>query len=80
MIQSSKLNTQHLEDFPSLLISDADPLIIILAVDYNQQTDTLTGTVVQCDDKFKHGLGYTSITWNAGHFSKYSGIITLKNK
>lgn len=80
MIQSNRLNTDHLEDFPSLLISDSDPIIVILATDYNQQTGNLTGNVVQCDSKYKYGLGYHSTIFNADHFSKYTGTITLKNK
>lgn len=80
MIESKKLNTDHLEDFPALLISDSDPIIIILAVNYNQQTGNIAGTVVQCDSKYKYGIGYTSTVWNADNFSKYTGTITLKNK
>lgn len=80
MIESVKLSTEHLEDFPSLLISDSDPIIVILAVGYNQQTGNMTGTVVQCDAKYKYGIGYTSTVWNADNFGKYTGTITLKNK
>lgn len=80
MIQSNKTNTEHLEDFPSLLISDSDPIIVILATDYNQQTGNITGFVVDCNEKYKFGLGYYSTVWNALNFSKYTGTITLKNK
>lgn len=80
MIESKKLNTDHLEDFPALLIADSDPIIVILATDYNQQTGNISGTVIQCDSKYKYGLGYTSTIFNADHFSKYTGTITLKNK
>ena len=80
MVESKKLNADHLEDFPALLISDSDPIIVILATDYNPQTGNITGSVVQCDSKYKYGIGYHSTIFIADHFSKYTGTITLKNK
>lgn len=78
MINSSILEFEPTELYPCIMTSKSEPYIYLLAT--GEHSGNVIGTVISCDDKYEHGIGYNSRNWIKENFVLYNGIVKLKNK
>lgn len=78
MIDSSILDYEPMTLYPCIMVSKSEPFIYLLVT--GESYGNLTGTVISCDEKYEHGLGYNSRNWVKENFVLYNGIVKLKNK
>lgn len=78
MVNSSVMEFEPMESYPCIMTSKSEPYLYVLAT--GEQFGNLIGTVISCDDKYEHGIGYSSRNWLKENFAWYNGIVTLKNK